>query len=76
MDINAILIQALAIIGLLRVIFVPLIFAVNKAIALSPDDKDDVKWKKIRDSWGFILLQVLLDYGAGTKIKVEEPETK
>ena len=76
MDINSILLQVLAIIGLIRVIFVPLIFAINKAIELSPDDRDDRKWQKIKDSWGFILLQVLLDYGAGTKIKIEEDQTK
>lgn len=67
-------ITVLAVIGAIRLVFLPIVGGINVAIKNSPSTEDDIKWEKIKTSWWFLLLQYLLDYAAG--VQIVPPEKK
>lgn len=68
--------SVLAIIGAVRVVFMPIVGAINLAIEKSPSKEDDEKWNAIKNAWWFLLIQLLLDYAAGLQIKPPEKKTE
>jgi|GEM_PF-4239763 len=69
---SSIIATALMVIGGLRAVFVPVVAAINMSIAKSSSKEDDAKWLKIKDSLWFLIIQNLLNFATGTKVKVPE----